>query len=167
MIILIGLLLTYFMQLISIAKQKSFCEDSEKTNSFCIFGKYLAYHEKSFRVPPVVRVLQVGNPCFRQSMNIDQIVFYAHKFSFLLPQKVLVILPMQNYTWCCSLVIKKQLQRAVKKSNLYYTRGQSRSSRPPKPPIGGGPHCQKGPQIVLKDPKLHQFKNKVLLGESR
>ena len=42
---------------------------------------------------------------------------------------------------------------------------QSRSSRPPNPPIGGGPHCQKGPQIVLKDPKLHQFKNKVLLGE--
>ena len=47
----------------------------------------------------------------------------------------------------------------------YYSNMQSRSSRTPKPPIGWGPHCQKGPQIVLKDPKLHQFKNKVLLGE--
>ena len=37
----------------------------------------------------------------------------------------------------------------------------------PQTPNWGGPHCQKGPQIVLKDPKLHQFKNKVLLGESR
>ena len=50
------------MHLISVEKQKSFCEDSLKTNSCCIFGKYLAYHLKNFRVPPVVRVPQVGNP---------------------------------------------------------------------------------------------------------
>ena len=49
-----------FMRLISVVKQKSFCEASMKTNSFCIFGKYLAYHLKSFRVPPVVRVPQAG-----------------------------------------------------------------------------------------------------------
>ena len=41
------------------------------------------------------------------------------------------------------------------------------AAAPQTPQLGGGPHCQKGPQIVLKDPKLHQFKNKVLLGESR
>ena len=46
-----------FMQLISVVKQKSFCEDSVKTNSFRIFGKYLL---KSFRVPPVVSEPQVG-----------------------------------------------------------------------------------------------------------
>ena len=39
-----------------------------KTNSFCIFGKYLAYHLKSFLVPPVVRVPQVGNPWCRGSI---------------------------------------------------------------------------------------------------
>ena len=44
------------MHLISVEKQKSFCEDSVKTNSCCIFGKYLSYHLKNFRVP------QVGNP---------------------------------------------------------------------------------------------------------
>ena len=41
------------------------------------------------------------------------------------------------------------------------------AAAPQTPQLGGGAHCQKGPQIVLKDPKLHQFKNKVLLGESR
>ena len=37
-----------------------------KTNTFfCIFGKHLAYHQKSFCVTPVVHVPLVGNPCPR------------------------------------------------------------------------------------------------------
>ena len=68
-----------------------------------------------------------------------------------------------------SLVVACQLLAVNDVSTLHALNelAQSRSSRPPNPPIGGGPHCQKGPQNVLKDPKLHQFKNKVLLGESR
>ena len=58
-----------------------------------------------------------------------------------------------------------QLRRFLRLCCVY--RRPSRSRRPPNPPIGGEPTRQKGPQIVLKDPKLHQFKNKILLCESR
>ena len=40
----------------------SFCENKY---FFCLFGKHLAYHLESFRVPPVVLVPQVGNPCLK------------------------------------------------------------------------------------------------------
>ena len=47
---------------VTVKKQKNLCGKSVKTNIVCIYRKLFAYHLKSFRVPAVVRVPQVGNP---------------------------------------------------------------------------------------------------------
>ena len=65
----------------SVVKQKSLCEDLGKTNSFCIFVKYLAYHLKSFRVPPVVSVPQVGNPWFMASRSVILLLLFNSAFT--------------------------------------------------------------------------------------